>query len=157
MLKITQSTKPVKEAQIVREWHLVDVKGKILGREASRIARILQGSGKTSYATNLDGGDYVVVLNAKKVKLTGRKNQEKTYERFSGYPGGRKVRTVAQMRVTNPTEIVRHAVSGMLPKNKLRDPRLGRLYIFPEANHTYGDKFKARNSKNSKNQITRTK
>lgn len=141
MLKRTNSTKPISVTKITRQWHLVDVGGKILGREASQIARILQGSGKTNYSSNLDGGDYVVVLNAKTVKLTGRKNQEKTYERFSGYPGGRKVRTAAQMRVTNPAEIIRNAVSGMLPKNKLRDTRLGRLYIYADENHTHGDKF----------------
>lgn len=146
MLKRTNSTRSVSATQITRQWHLVDVGGKILGREASRIARILQGSGKTNYSSNLDGGDYVVVLNAKTVKLTGRKNQEKTYERFSGYPGGRKVRTAAQMRVTNPAEMVRHAVSGMLPKNKLRDQRLGRLYVYAEENHTHGDKFQGKKS-----------
>lgn len=141
MLKLTKATKPAKEAAIVRKWHLIDVNGKVLGREATRISRILQGNNKTSYVPHLDSGDYVVVINAKTVKLTGKKNQEKEYQRYSGYPGGRKVRTAAQMRVTNPKEIIRHAVSGMLPKNKLRDRRLGRLFVFADDKHTHGDKF----------------
>lgn len=141
MLKRTNSTKPATVEAVTRNWHLVDVGGKVLGREATKIARMLQGNNKATFAGNIDGGDYVVVLNAKTVKLTGRKNQEKTYDRYSGYPGGRKVRTAAQLRVSNPAEIIRHAVSGMLPKNKLRDQRMGRLYVFPESTHTHGDKF----------------
>lgn len=145
MLKRTQSTKPVKASQISRNWHLVDVSGKILGREATKIARILQGSHKPTFSANLDSGDFVVVVNAKSVKFSGRKEQEKTYENYSGYPGGRRVRSVPEMRKARPGEIVRHAVSGMLPKNKLRARRLARLFVFPEADHTYGDKF-AKNS-----------
>lgn len=145
MLKRTQSTKPVKAAQITRNWHLVDVGGKILGREATKIARILQGSHKPTFSANLDSGDYVVVVNAKSVKLSGRKEQVKTYDQYSGYPGGRRVRSVSEMRAQKPGEIVRHAVSGMLPKNKLRARRLARLFIFSESEHTYGDKF-AQNS-----------
>ncbi|MBI1863378.1 50S ribosomal protein L13 [Candidatus Microgenomates bacterium] len=146
MLKRTNSTKSAKEVAIVRRWKLIDVNGKILGREASRIARMLQGTDKATYSPNLDGGDYVVVLNAQSVKLTGRKEQVKTYDRYSGYPGGRTVKTAARMRETRPTELIRHAVSGMLPKNKLRSRRLARLFVFPDANHTHGDKFETKNS-----------
>lgn len=146
MLKRTNSTKSAKDEAVSRHWKLIDVGGKVLGREASRISRMLQGTDKSSYAPNIDGGDYVVVLNAKSVKLTGHKEETKTYDRYSGYPGGRSVKTAARLRETRPTEMIRHAVSGMLPKNKLRSRRLARLFIFPDANHTHTDKFPASNS-----------
>src|SRR3989344_8562508 len=122
-------TKPTKTAEIKRDWHLVDVKGKILGREASGIAQILIGKSKPYFAKNLDCGDYVVVLNAASVRVTGKKEEDKVYTRYSGYPGGLRSRTVREMRVIKPEEIVRHAVSGMLPKNKLRASMLKRLYV----------------------------
>jgi large subunit ribosomal protein L13 len=146
MLKRTNSTKSAKSADIVRNWQLIDVGGKILGRQATRIARILQGTNKATYAPNLDSGDYVVVLNAKTVKFTGKKEAVKTYKNYSGYPGGLRVRTAAVVRATRPTDIVRNAVSGMLPKNKLRSKRLARLFIFPDQNHTYSDKFSDKTS-----------
>jgi large subunit ribosomal protein L13 len=139
MKKITQ---PTKTADIVRGWHLVDVKGKILGREAGEIAKMLIGKSKPYFARNLDCGDYVVVLNAKEVKLTGKKETDKVYTRYSGYPGGLRKTTVREMRKQKPEEIVKHAVSGMLPKNKLRASMLKRLYIFEGSEHKYAEHFK---------------
>lgn len=137
-MKITQ---PTKTAEIVRNWHLVDVSGKTLGREATQIAQMLIGKSKPYFAKNLDCGDYVVVLNAKEVKLSGNKELKKSYTRYSGFPGGLRRTSVKEMREQKPEEIVRHAVGGMLPKNKLRDSMLKRLYIFAGSEHKFQDKF----------------
>jgi large subunit ribosomal protein L13 len=136
-------TKSTKANEIKREWHLIDVKGKILGRTSSEIAQLLMGKSKPYFVKNLDCGDYVVVLNAKEVKTTGRKEDLKTYYRHSGYPGGFKAEKLKDLRQRNPEEIIKHAVSGMIPQNKLRASMLKRLYVFPMEVHTYGDKFKA--------------
>ena len=134
-------TKSTKISEIKREWHLIDVKEKILGRMASDIALLLMGKGKTNFVRNLDCGDYVVVLNAKTVKVTGNKESLKKYFRHSGYPGGFKAEALADLRNRNPEEIIRHAVAGMLPQNKLKASMLKRLYVFPEEQHIYKDKF----------------
>ncbi len=143
MTNLTKQTKPVKEKEIVRNWHLIDVSGQILGRVAGRISRLLQGKHKVNYVSYLDSGDYIVVINARKVKVTGKKSQNKVYTRYSGYPGGLKTISYEKMLAEKPEEIIRHAVSGMLPKNKLRDRRLARLFIFSDINHKFADKFKS--------------
>lgn len=137
-----KTTQPTKTSDIVRGWKLVDVKDKTLGREAGEIAKMLIGKSKPYFTRNLDCGDYVVVLNAKSVKLTGKKETDKVYTRYSGYPGGLRRTTVEEMRVKKPEEIIRHAVSGMLPKNKLRASMLKRLYVFAGSEHTHQDHFK---------------
>lgn len=135
-------TKPTKAKEIERRWQAVDVKGKILGRVAGEIAGKLMGKSKPYFVRNLDCGDYVVVINAKHVAVTGKKEKQKTYSQYSGYPGGEKRKALWQVRAEKPTEIIRHAVFGMLPKNKLRDRMITRLYIFPEADHPYQNKVK---------------
>lgn len=142
MAQLTKSTKPVSAKTIDRKWHLVDVKGKIVGRVAPQIANLLQGKGKVDYAPYLDNGDYVVVINASGVKFTGSKMQDKIYGHYSGYPSGLKLTTPERLLQTNPARIVKEAVSGMLPKNKLRDRRLSRLYVYGAENHPYQNKFK---------------
>jgi large subunit ribosomal protein L13 len=134
-------TEPTKTTDIKREWHLVDVGGKILGREATNIAQFLMGKNKPYFARNMDCGDFVVVVNAATVKLTGNKEKAKLYTNYSGYPGGLRTRRAEEVRAQNPTELVTHAVSGMLPHNRLHDKMLTRLYVFADANHTYQDKF----------------
>lgn len=141
MAQVTKSTRPVSDKEISREWHLIDVAGKHLGREIPRIAELLQGKHKVSYVPYLDMGDNVVVINAEKVTLTGNKENEKEYSYYSGYPGGQKVVSYKQMKAVKPTELVRHAVLGMLPKNKLRARRLTRLFIFAGDVHPYANKF----------------
>lgn len=141
MVNLTHSTKPVKEKDIKREWHLVDAGGKILGRVSPQVARFLQGKHKTNYSSYLDQGDYVVVVNAKDIVLTGKKPKLKVYTRYSGYPGGLKTIKFQDLMKKDPTQVFRHAVSGMLPKNKLRDRRLARLFIFTDDKHPYKDKF----------------
>ncbi|OGK17943.1 50S ribosomal protein L13 [Candidatus Roizmanbacteria bacterium RIFCSPLOWO2_12_FULL_40_12] len=141
MVTLTKSTKPQKEADIKRSWHLIDLKGKVLGRAAVSIAGLIQGKHKTARSFHFDGGDYVVAINAKDIVMTGRKLSDKVYTRYSGYPGGLRTNTAGEILSKNPKELVRHAVSGMLPKNKLRKPRLTRLFIFPDAKHPYEEKL----------------
>lgn len=138
-------TKPTKIAEIKRNWHLVDVNGKILGRIASEISKLLIGKGKPNFVKNLDMGDYVVVINSKKVKVSGNKESLKKYFRHSGYPGGLRSETLAELRNRKPDEIIKHAVSGMLPQNRLKKSMLKRLYVFSEDKHSYLDKFSLKN------------
>lgn len=139
--QLTQSTKSIKEEDIKREWHLIDLSGRVLGRAIPDISKFLQGKNKIKYVPYLDMGDYVVVINAKKVVLTGKKSSNKVYSYFSGYPGGLRQVKFEEMIEKNPGEVIRHAVSGMLPKNKLRKKRLARLFIFPDEKNPYQDKF----------------
>jgi large subunit ribosomal protein L13 len=139
-----KQTKATKITDIKREWHLVDLKGKILGREATNIAMILTGKSKPYFVRNLDCGDYVVVINAKEIKVTGKKESLKTYYRHSGYPGGFKAEKLMDLRKRRPGEIIKGAVKGMLPQNKLRDKMLNRLFIFSGDEHRYKDKFSAK-------------
>ena len=145
MVSHTKSTKPQKEKEITRTWHLIDLKGKILGRAAVSIARLMQGKHKTTFSTHLDSGDYVVAINAGKIVLTGNKLSDKTYTNYSGYPGGLRVQTAQDLLTKNPKELIRHAVSGMLPKNKHRKPRLTRLFIYPDMKHPYEAKLQGKN------------
>ena len=137
----TQYTKAIKIKDVERTWHLVDVKGKVLGYAATDIAKLLLGKHKSNYSANLDCGDYVVVINSKYVEVTGKKAKEKMYGNYSGFPGGLKSKAFWQVLQEKPTEPIRHAVWGMIPKNKLRDRLVTRLYIYPEADHPYKDKF----------------
>ena len=137
----TQYTQPTKAKEIERTWHLIDVKGKVLGYVASEIADALIGKNKPYFASNLDCGDYVVVINSALVEVTGKKEKEKMYSNYSGYPGGRKEKALWQLRKEKPNEIIHHAIWGMLPKNKLRDRLVTRLYIYPSTEHPYQDKF----------------
>ncbi len=139
---MNQMTKSTKLSEIRRVWHLFDVNGKTLGRVASEIAVALMGKSKPYFVSNLDCGDYVVVINAEKIKVSGNKELQKRYSRFSGYPGGYREETLMELRKRNPTDIIRFAVLGMLPQNKLQDRMLTRLFIFKDAEHPYKDKFK---------------
>ncbi len=136
-----KQTKSTKINEVQRQWHFVDVKNKILGRSASDIALLLMGKNKSNFVRNLDLGDFVVVVNAKEVKVTGNKANLKKYYRHSGYPGGLTIESYKELHEKNPNEIIRHAVAGMLPQNKLKAKMLKRLYIFPGEEHKYKDKF----------------
>jgi len=120
---------------------LLDAEEQILGRLAVKIATLLMGKQKPYFVSHLDCGDYVVVVNAAKIKLSGEKKMKKVYYRHSGYPGGFKEITFQHQFAKDPTKIIYQAVAGMLPKNKLQDGRLSRLKIFVEAKHDYEDKF----------------
>lgn len=138
----TISTKPTLEKQIVRKWHLFDAKGKVLGRISSEISKHLIGKTKPYFVRNLDCGDYVVVVNAKDIKVTGKKLTRKTYYRHSGYPGGFRAETLSELIDRRPEEVIRRAVKGMLPQNKLKALMLKRLYVFEDENHKLEDKLK---------------
>lgn len=134
--------KATKASDIKRDWHFIDIKGKVLGRTAVEIARLLMGKQKPYYIAHLDCGDYVVVTNAKEVLVTGKKETQKKFYRHSGYPGGLRVETFDKLRIRKPQELISHAVRGMLPQNKLRDRRLRRLFVFTEEEHPYQDKLR---------------
>ena len=142
MANIKQTTKPVSSKEIKREWLLIDVKGQILGRIANDISRMLQGKHKSNYMPYLDQGDHVVVINAREVAVSGSKAEDKTYTYYSGYPGGLKEVPFSKLQDQKPEEIIRHAVSGMLPKNKLRDRRLARLHIYADDKHPHAEYIK---------------
>ena len=144
---MNQFTKPTKAGDIQRTWHLFDAKDKILGRIATVIAQSLIGKDKPYFVKNLDCGDYAVVVNAKHVAVSGKKEKQKVYDRFSGYPGGRHVKTLTAVRSYNPQRIITEAVAGMLPKNKLRAAMLKRLFVFADENHPYKNKFTNSNIK----------
>jgi len=134
--------KNIRSADVQREWHLIDAKNKILGRLSSETAQILMGKNKSYYTPNLDTGDYIVVINAKDITLSGKKESQKKYYHHSQYPGGLYVKTASQVRKQKPEDLIRHAVIGMLPKSKLGKLMLKKLYIYPDADHPYQDKFK---------------
>lgn len=120
-----------------RRWHHVDASGKVLGRMATRVAMALMGKDRPDYTPHVDTGAYVVVTNAEKVHLTGSKLRQKTYKHYSGYPGGLKERTVAEMLAKRPEFVIRQCVRRMLPKNKLGAKMLKKLKVYAGPNHPH--------------------
>lgn len=137
----TKTTVQRKE-DVKRNWLLIDAKDQILGSLASQIADSLIGKHKVDYTPHNDGGDYVVVINASQVAVTGKKALDKLYTHHSNYPGGYKEETFANLLARQPEAVIRTAVKGMLPKNRLQDDRLSRLKIFAGNEHTYGNYIK---------------
>jgi large subunit ribosomal protein L13 len=131
----TYSAKP---GEITREWYLVDADGQTLGRLATRIADTLRGKRKPQYTPHVDTGDFVVVVNADKIAVTGNKLDQKRYYRHSGYPGGLRSRTLRDQLERRPTEVLRVAVKGMLPKNRLARQQLTKLKIYAGPEHPHG-------------------
>ena len=134
---MNQKTYVVKEADIERKWILVDASGQTLGRLASRIAQVLKGKHKPTYSPHLDGGDYVVVINADKIEVTGRKLDQKTYYRHTGYPGGIREINLRGLLDRHPTQAVKFAVRGMLPKNRLGRRMLKKLKVYAGPEHPH--------------------
>lgn len=127
-----------KEALAQRQWYIVDAEGKVLGRLASAVAKVLRGKHKPSFAPHVDGGDFVVVVNARGVRLTGKKPEEKVYYRHSEYPGGIRVTTAEKMLADKPETLVRLAVKGMLPKNRLGRKLFNKLKVYAGSEHPHG-------------------
>lgn len=127
----------VKNEAVTRKWWLIDAQDVVLGRLASRVANILRGKDKPQFAPFMDTGDFVVVINADKIKLTGNKDGQKTYYRHSGYMGGIKETSIEQMRQTYPDRIVTLAVRGMLPKNRLNRKILKKLKVYAGSEHLH--------------------
>lgn len=126
-----------KPGEIAREWYLVDAEGKTLGRLATRLADLLRGKGKPQYAPHVDTGDFIVVVNAEKIAVTGNKLDDKMYYRHSGYPGGLKERTLREQLARRPEEVLRKAVKGMLPRNRLGRQQLTKLKIYAGPEHPH--------------------
>lgn len=131
------STNRLKLKDVQRSWHLVDAKDQILGRLATQIAGKLMGKSKANFVPYLDMGDFVVVTNATLIKITGRKATQKKYVRHSGFPGGYRQEIFSDLLKRRPEEIIRHAVSGMLPKTRLGKKMIKKLYVFPNSEHTF--------------------
>lgn len=123
--------------EIEHKWYLIDATDKVLGRLGTQIAELLSGKHKPDFTPFFDMGDYVIVINADKVKLTGSKENAKEYQRYSGYASGLKKTPYATMMETNPAHIIEHAVQGMLPKNKIRAKMLSRLKVFAGPEHPH--------------------
>ncbi len=130
----TYSAKP---GEITREWYLVDAEGKTLGRLATQIADTLRGKRKPQFTPHVDTGDFVIVVNAEKIHVTGNKLDQKRYYRHSGYPGGLRSRTLREQLDRRPTEVLRVAVKGMLPKNRLARQQITKLKIYAGPDHPH--------------------
>lgn len=126
-----------KPAEVERKWYVVDAEGKNLGRTATGIASVLRGKNKPTYTPHVDCGDYVIVVNAGKVTVTGKKLKEKIYKHYSGFPGGMRETTLEEMLEKKPEEVIRHAVKGMLPKGKLGRQMLKKLRVYAGPMHDH--------------------
>ena len=126
-----------------RKWHVIDADGAVLGRLAVQVADILRGKNKPVYTAHLDAGDFVIVVNAEKVKVTGKKEQAKEYMSYSGWKGGEKYATVEQVRAKNPEFLIEHAVKGMIPKNRLGRVLLTKLKVFKGPKHDHAAQMPA--------------
>jgi large subunit ribosomal protein L13 len=130
-------TYTAKKGEIAREWYIVDADGQTLGRLATRIADTLRGKGKPQYTPHVDTGDFVIVVNAEKIHVTGNKLDQKRYYRHSGYPGGLRSRTLREQLDRRPTEVLRAAVKGMLPRNRLARQQINKLKIYAGPEHPH--------------------
>jgi large subunit ribosomal protein L13 len=130
----TYSAKP---REIERRWYVVDAESKTLGRLATQIADVLRGKGKPAYTPHVDTGDFVIVVNAEKIRVTGQKLDQKRYYKHSGYPGGLHSRTLREQLARRPEEVLRKAVRGMLPKNRLASAQLRKLKIYAGPEHPH--------------------
>jgi large subunit ribosomal protein L13 len=130
-------TYSTKAKDIEREWHVIDASGETLGRLATEVAHLLRGKHKPIYTPHLDTGDYVIVINAERIRVTGKKAKQKLYYHHSGYPGGLKSTSLAQMLSTHPTRVIEHAVRGMLPKGPLGRAMFRKLKVYSGAEHPH--------------------
>ena len=127
----------LKAENVERRWYVVDAEGQTLGRLATRIADTLRGKGKPEYTPHVDSGDFVVVVNAEKIAVTGKKLDDKRYYRHSGYPGGLRSRTLREQLDRRPTEVIRKAVKGMLPRNRLANRQITTLKVYAGPEHPH--------------------
>ena len=132
-----EKTYVTKREDVEREWYVVDASGQTLGRLATRVARVLRGKHKPVYSPSVDTGDYVVVVNAERIHVTGRKLDQKIYYRHSGYPGGLKEITLRNLLQKHPTRVIEHAVRGMLPKNRLGRRMFKKLKVYAGPDHPH--------------------
>ena len=134
---LSYKTVSLKAGEIKKEWYVIDATDLVLGRLASRIALYLRGKNKPSFTPNLDCGDNIIVVNAEKIRLTGKKLTDKEYIRYTGFPGGQRYSTPKEMLAKKPTEVLRIAVKGMLPKTRLGRKQLGNLFLYAGPEHPH--------------------
>lgn len=130
-------TYSTKASEIERQWHVIDASDKILGKLATEAAKLLMGKHKPTFSRHLDTGDFVVVINAEKVRFTGKKAEQKLYHSHSGYPGGLKTVSLGRLMQTNPARVIEHAVKGMLPHNRLGAQMLKKLKVYAGEEHPH--------------------
>lgn len=132
---LSYKTKSANKASVQKEWFVIDATDQVLGRLCSNVAKVLRGKHKPSYTPHVDCGDKVIIINAEKVKLTGKKLTDKVYLRHTGYPGGQRATTPAELLEKHPTRIIEHAIKGMLPKNKLGSTIMRNVFVYEGSEH----------------------
>lgn len=135
--KSLRNTKTFSKTEVDRNWRIIDAEGKILGRLATEVANALRGKDKPEFTPNQDCGDFIIVINADKIQVSGNKETEKLYHRHTGYIGGHKTESLANLRKRRPTEIIRRAVKGMLPHNRLSERLITKLKIYAGSEHPH--------------------
>lgn len=128
-------TKSLRKEDVTRKWYVIDAEDQSVGRLGTKVALVLRGKHKPEYTPHIDCGDYVIVINAEKVKFSGNKWDQKTYQRYSGYPGGQKSRTAREQLERKPEVIIEHAIRGMLPKNRLGRAMFTKLFVYSGSDH----------------------
>lgn len=134
---LSYKTQSAKEEELEREWHVIDAEGLVVGRLCSKIATVLRGKHKPTYTPHVDTGDFVIVINAEKVRFTGNKMDDKTYQTYSGYTGGQRSKTAREMLAKKPIGVVENSVRGMLPKNRLGRKMFKKLFVYEGAEHPH--------------------
>ncbi len=137
MNTLSFKTKSIRKEDVNRQWYIIDAEGEIVGRLCTRIAHVLRGKHKPDFTPHIDNGDYIIVINAEKVRFTGDKLNQKEYTRYTGYPGGLKKRTAKEMLDTRPVKVIETAVKGMLPKTKLGNQMFKKLFVYEGAEHPH--------------------
>lgn len=130
-------TRFIRTEDAAKNWYIVDAKDQVLGRLAAKVASIIRGKQKPTFTPNMDTGDFVIVLNAEKIKLTGKRESQKTYFHYSGYPGGAKFRSFSELIEKNPSLVIENAVKGMLPKTRLGKHLIKKLKVYAGENHPH--------------------
>jgi large subunit ribosomal protein L13 len=136
-MKQERITRFVKPEDANQKWYVVDAKDQVLGRLATKVARAIRGKDKTYFTPNMDAGDFVIVINADKIKLTGKRESLKTYFTYSGYPGGAKIKSFGEVITKNPERVIHHAVKGMLPKTRLGNKLIKKLKVYAGEAHPH--------------------
>ena len=137
MNSLSYKTRSVSKEEVTRRWFVIDAEGQVLGRLCTKVATVLRGKHHPEYTPHVDTGDFVIVINADKVRFTGNKENTKKYQQYSGYPGGQKELSVSQMRARKPERIVEIGVKGMLPKNKLGNAMFKKLFVYTGSEHPH--------------------
>jgi len=146
-----------KASEVQRQWHVLDASGQTLGKLSTQVAKLLMGKTKPVYVPNLDTGDYVIVINAAKIRVTGKKLKEKVYYRHSQYPGGLKAITLEELLKTSPTRVVEHSVKGMLPHTRLGSAMFRKLKVYAGDNHPHEAQLAGQNKKTSQGEDKKNK